>query len=202
MVKKLKCTHVQAFRLCTGRTAHKGSRGIALPFLDYGTRRGWGVSVMLRPVFTPGKDPGTHCTGGCVGPRPVLTGVENLAPIEFWSPDRPARGQSLYWLSYPTKIMVLLCHVYHTYHSNTEEFTGSTPELFLCNSFQLHYNKFTKDLAVKAFWLLPSICHIFFLCIPILVMYKQNVQLKMKHHRAEHIILQQVMMMFAFPDQR
>ena len=31
---------VQALRLCTGRTAHKGSRGIALLFLDHGTRRG------------------------------------------------------------------------------------------------------------------------------------------------------------------
>jgi hypothetical protein len=29
-----------ALRLCTGRTARRGSRGIALPFLDYGTRRG------------------------------------------------------------------------------------------------------------------------------------------------------------------
>jgi hypothetical protein len=27
---KVKCTLVQALRLCTGRTAHKGSRGIAL----------------------------------------------------------------------------------------------------------------------------------------------------------------------------
>ena len=34
-----KCTLVQALRLCTGRTAYKGSRGIALPFHDHGTRR-------------------------------------------------------------------------------------------------------------------------------------------------------------------
>ena len=27
-------------RLCTGRTAHRGSRGITLPFLDNGTRKG------------------------------------------------------------------------------------------------------------------------------------------------------------------
>jgi len=27
-------------RLCTGRTAHRGSRGIAVPFLDHGTRGG------------------------------------------------------------------------------------------------------------------------------------------------------------------
>lgn len=76
------------------------------------------------------------------------------------------KKQELCWLSqnsYTTysKIVVLLCDVYHTYHSNTEEFTGSTSELFLCNSFQLQCNKFTKDLAVKAFWHLLSICYVF-----------------------------------------
>ena len=54
---KVKCTLVQALRICTGRTAHRGSRGIALSFHDHGTRRGWGVSVTPRPLFTPGKDP-------------------------------------------------------------------------------------------------------------------------------------------------
>jgi hypothetical protein len=37
---KVKVTLVQALRLCTGRTAHRGSRGIDLPFHDHGTRRG------------------------------------------------------------------------------------------------------------------------------------------------------------------
>ena len=36
---KVKCTLVQALRLCTGRRAHRGSRGIALLFYDHGTRR-------------------------------------------------------------------------------------------------------------------------------------------------------------------
>jgi hypothetical protein len=36
---KVKCTLVQALRLCTGRTAHRGSRSIALLFHDHGTRR-------------------------------------------------------------------------------------------------------------------------------------------------------------------
>ena len=47
---KVKCTLVQALRLCTGRTAHRGRRGIALPFLDHGTRRGWWVSVTFWPL--------------------------------------------------------------------------------------------------------------------------------------------------------
>ena len=37
---KVKCTLVQALRLCTGRTAHRGSRGVALLLHDHGTRRG------------------------------------------------------------------------------------------------------------------------------------------------------------------
>jgi len=46
--RKKKFTLVQALRLCTGRMAHRGSRGIALLFLDHGTRRGEG------PVPRPG----------------------------------------------------------------------------------------------------------------------------------------------------
>ena len=37
---KVKCTLVQALKFCTGRTVHMGNRGIALLFLDHGTRRG------------------------------------------------------------------------------------------------------------------------------------------------------------------
>jgi hypothetical protein len=37
---KVKCTLVKTLRLCTGRTAHRGSRDIALLFHDHGTRRG------------------------------------------------------------------------------------------------------------------------------------------------------------------
>ena len=37
----VKVTPVQALRLCTGRTTHRGGgRVIALPFHDHGTRRG------------------------------------------------------------------------------------------------------------------------------------------------------------------
>jgi len=40
LIVKVKVTLVQALRLCTGRTALRGSRDIALLFLDHGTRRG------------------------------------------------------------------------------------------------------------------------------------------------------------------
>jgi hypothetical protein len=46
---KVKCTLVRALRLCTGRTAHRGSRGISLLFHDHGTRRG------EEPASRPGR---------------------------------------------------------------------------------------------------------------------------------------------------
>jgi hypothetical protein len=73
------CTLVQALRLCTDRTARRGSRVIALPFLNHGTRRGWGVSVTPRLLFTPGKDPVPIVQEAGWAPGLVWTGAENLA---------------------------------------------------------------------------------------------------------------------------
>jgi hypothetical protein len=42
--KKVKCTIVQALKLCTGRTAHRGSRGIALLY------RHWNSVQAVRPI--------------------------------------------------------------------------------------------------------------------------------------------------------
>jgi hypothetical protein len=68
---------------------------------DFGTRRRWGVSVTSRPHFTPGKDPVSIVQEAGWASGPVWTGAENLTPTGIWSPDRPARRQSLYRLSYP-----------------------------------------------------------------------------------------------------
>jgi len=103
---KLKCTLVQALGLCTGRTAHRGSRGIDLPFLDHGTRRGCGVSITSRPLFIPGKDPVHIVQEAGWAPRPVWTAAKNLVPIGIRSPDRPARCQSLYRLRYPAHMVM------------------------------------------------------------------------------------------------
>jgi hypothetical protein len=92
---KVKITLVQALRLCTGRTANRGSRGIALPFLDHGTRSGWGVSVTPRPLSIPEKDPVPIVQEGGWAPGLVWTGAENFAATEIRSPNRPARIKSL-----------------------------------------------------------------------------------------------------------
>ena len=46
---------VQALRLCTGRTAHRGSRVIALHFHDHGTRRGEESASRPGRSLPPGK---------------------------------------------------------------------------------------------------------------------------------------------------
>jgi len=99
-----KHTLVQALRLCTGLMAHRGRRGIALDFLDHGTRRRWGVSVTPLLLFTPEKDLAPFLQEAGLAPGPVWTGAENLTPTGIRSPDRPARSQLLYWLSYPAHI--------------------------------------------------------------------------------------------------
>jgi hypothetical protein len=52
---KVKCTLIHALRLCTGRAAHRGSRGIAPHFLDHGTRRGEGSTPPPGRSLPPGK---------------------------------------------------------------------------------------------------------------------------------------------------
>jgi len=59
------------------------------------------VSVTPRPLFTPGKDPVPIVQEAGWAPGPFWTGAENLATTGIRSPDRPARSQSLYRLSYP-----------------------------------------------------------------------------------------------------
>jgi len=80
--------------------AQRVGRGIALLFHDRGTRRGWVVSRTPRPHFNPGKDPVPILQEAGWAPGPVWTGGKSR-PHRDSIPDRPARSESLYWLSYP-----------------------------------------------------------------------------------------------------
>ena len=72
--------------------AQRGSRGIALPFLDLDTEDAGGWSALRPGRFTPGKDPVPIVHEAGLVPGPVWTGAENLAPNGIRSPDRPARS--------------------------------------------------------------------------------------------------------------
>jgi hypothetical protein len=95
--------------------AQRVGRGIALLFHDLSTRSGWAVSSTPRPHFTPEKDPVfiVHVAGWA--PRPVWTGVENLAPTGIRSLDRPVRSELLYRLSYPTHKVTSVVENKHKY---------------------------------------------------------------------------------------
>jgi len=101
--KKVKCTLVQALRLCTGCMAHRGSRGIALLFHDHSTRKEWGVSVTPRPLFTPGKGPVPIVQEAGWAPGPVWTGAENLAPTGIRPQTvQPVASRYTDWATRPT----------------------------------------------------------------------------------------------------
>jgi hypothetical protein len=57
---------------------------------------GWVVNATPRPLY-PRERPGTHCIGGWVV---LKAGEENLASTGVRSPNRPARSELLYRLSY------------------------------------------------------------------------------------------------------
>ena len=85
----------------------EGGRGIALLFQDLGARREWVVSSTPRLLFTPGKDPGTHCTGGWVGPRAGLD-KQKISPPPGFDPWTVQPVVSCYtdWATQPTSFLL------------------------------------------------------------------------------------------------
>jgi hypothetical protein len=65
--------------------AWRGSRGIALLILNLGVRRGWVVSTTTWLLY-PRERPGTHITGGWVGPGAGLDVCEKFCPHRDWIP--------------------------------------------------------------------------------------------------------------------
>jgi hypothetical protein len=125
--KEIKCALVQALRLCTGLTTHRGSRSIALLFHDHSTRMGWGISITLWLLFTPGKDPVPIVQKAGWAPGPVWTGAENLTPPGFdsWTVQSVAsryteyatQPSSTYWVIISIRPQSLPCRHFQIYHS-------------------------------------------------------------------------------------
>ena len=105
---------VQELGLCTGQTAHRGSRGIALLFLDHGTSRGEGSASRPGRSLPQGNTryPLYRRLGG---PQGLSEQVQKISPLTgIWSPERPVRSQSRYRLSYPD----------HWYTGSSKKWTG------------------------------------------------------------------------------
>ena len=89
-------------------------RGLALLLHDRGTRREWVVSITSRPHFTPGQRPGTHFTGGWVGPRAGLDGRKISSTPGFDPRAVQPIAQSLYRMNYGTQYCILLRVVFRS----------------------------------------------------------------------------------------
>ena len=90
-----------------------------------GTRRGWGVSVTPRPLFTPGKDTVPIVQEAGCAPGPVWTSVKNLAPTGIRSPGRPVRSQSLHWNAWSVQN---LCDRYVTWKGLARNWSWPHPD--------------------------------------------------------------------------
>jgi hypothetical protein len=97
---------VALLKLCTGRTAHRVSRGIALLFLDHGTRSGWGVSVTPRPLFNSGKNPIPLCTR-LGGPQDRSGQMRRISPPPEFDPRmvQPLASRYTDWAPRPTILL-------------------------------------------------------------------------------------------------
>ena len=99
----------KALRLCTGRTAHRGSRGIALPFHDHGTRREWGSASRPGYSLPPGKTryPLYRMLGG---PQGRSGQVRKISPPPGLDPRtvQPVDSRYTDWATRPTLHWVML----------------------------------------------------------------------------------------------
>ena len=85
------------------RTGHECPEGeqmysSTLPLISVLDGSGWPTPRPGR--FTPGKDPVPNVQEAGWAPGPIWTGAENLASTGIRFPDRPARREWLYRLSY------------------------------------------------------------------------------------------------------
>jgi len=120
---------------------------------------------MPRPLFTPGKDPVLIVQEAGWAPGPVWTAAENHVHTGIRSPDRPARNQSLYRLSYrgpsqfyyTTEILRESVNIFLCKHSKCREDLETLVLLFI---IQEKYLKFWGTKGVLYLFLLLTECSI------------------------------------------
>ena len=95
----------------------------------------------------PRETPGTHCTGGWVGPRAGLDRCGKCRPTEIRSPGRPACSQSLYRLSHRAHCKR---HIRDKYHVDKVLYCDTVRDLHARN---IHKKKFYFVTFSMLIWL-------------------------------------------------
>jgi len=85
LISRVKCTLVQALRLCTGRTAHRGSRGIALLFMTTALEGGEGSASLPGHSLPPGNTR-YPLYGTLSGPQGRSGQVRKISPPPAFDP--------------------------------------------------------------------------------------------------------------------
>jgi hypothetical protein len=101
--QKVKCTLVQALRFCTGRTAHRGSRGTAVPFHDHGIRSGEGLAARPGRSLPSGK-PRYPLYRKLGGPQVRSGQVRKISPPTGIRSVQPVGSRYTDYATRPTKI--------------------------------------------------------------------------------------------------
>ena len=122
-------------------------------------RDGSGWSTPRSGCFTPGKETQYLLYRGWVVPGPTQMSAENCSPTEIRSPDRPARSESLYRLSYlgpQNKRQIKCVHVRHICMSLAQsslEFQGELLKTScqdnLCSHQQQRYICCSYNFAIR-----------------------------------------------------
>jgi hypothetical protein len=112
---------------------------------------GGGWSAPRSGRFTPGKDSVPIVQEARWASGPVWTCAKNLAPTGIRSPDRPARSQSLYRLSYPARKMCK-CHILIRYSMLATSWSTELPNGY----FQ---GIFFWQLMIWHWWQSPLFCN-------------------------------------------
>ena len=116
----------------------------------------------------PQERPGTHFTGGWVGPRAGLDRCgKSRPPTGIRASDRPARSQSIYRLSYRAhdihmtckifvlKLFVISLHFKCFFEILFENFVFLTPHLHICQSIN-HYSIASLETSLRMVVMRPK----------------------------------------------
>ena len=126
LILKVKFTPEQAIKTL------RGSNGRAMFFFLPRRLMGRGWSTPHPGSFTPGKDPVPIVQEAGWAPWSIWMDAENLATTGFRSPDRPARSESLYRLSYPGPRTTCFYIKYPYFPFSLFLFLVITEKLFRC----------------------------------------------------------------------
>jgi len=102
----------KAFTLQQAMKAQRGVDVQLCSFFNFSARWDLGGQRHVQAALPPGKGPEPTVQKTWRAPGPVWTGAENVARTGIRSPNRSARSESLYRLSYPGPAVVCTIRIY------------------------------------------------------------------------------------------